>query len=94
MTKSINAWLSNRQHLIERRKQLETLKATSANVTTWHEPKKTDTPVYNVAKLDQKVTELNNAIMEIDEKVKESNFLTKVEIDIDYTALMQPVQAV
>jgi hypothetical protein len=92
MNKSINAWLSNRQHLIERRKQLEALKATSANVTTWHDPKKTDTPVYDVAKLDQKVTELNNAIMDIDEKVKESNFLTKLEIAIDYAELMKPIQ--
>jgi len=94
MVKSVNAWLSNRQHLVDRRKQLEELKKTSANVVTWHDPKKTDTPIYDVAKLDAMVTEINNAIMVIDEAIKESNYQTKLSINIDFQALMQPIKSV
>lgn len=75
--------------LKHRRRQLEELSEISLGETS----QKVKTPFHNVIDVDQKVTEINNAIFEISSEIKQSNSETMLEFDenFDFKSLMKPI---
>lgn len=49
-------------------------------------------PQYDVKAVDQKITQLQNFLFRTDSRIKQSNALTKISIDADIEALLEPLQ--
>lgn len=63
----------------------------STRETFFSEPKKIIEPVYDVKVLDKKCVELENFLLSIDTKIKQSNAVTHIEFDGDVKVLMSPL---
>jgi len=72
--------------------ELSHLRSESATRETWREPNKVIEPVYNIKELDRKCTDIENALLEIETAIKQSNALTKIKIEADVKALLAPLQ--
>ncbi len=53
---------------------------------------KTVEPQYDVKKVDIKITTLQNWLYVADAKIKTSNALTMIDIDVDMNQLLQPLE--
>jgi len=93
---SINALLSMEKSLKQRVHQLNELKNQSTSRTRYYgmeqEEKRVEEPTYDVKDVDRKIVELNKALFNIDQTIKESNAKVKVDIDIDYDSLVSPLE--
>lgn len=92
MIATINKMLAMAQHLRERRNQLKALEGETARRSYWGAQEKTEEPTYDVAKVDEKLVEIDKALFEIDAAIKEANAKTQVECDVDFDALLAPIQ--
>lgn len=72
--------------------ELSHLRSECATRETWREPNKIIEPVYDMRVLDKKCVELENALLEIDTAIKQSNAITKIEITADVKSLLTPLQ--
>ena len=84
---NVNKLLEMQKALKERRNQLEKLTVENSKAAHWLE-----VPKYNPTALDKMVTDINNALFEISATIKESNAITKVEVAVDFSDLMRPIQ--
>jgi len=91
---TVNRLLEMQKALKERRSQLEKLAVENSKETRWYgSTEKSETPLYDATKLDEMVTDINNAMFEISATLKESNATTKVAIELDFAELMKPIPA-
>ena len=72
--------------------ELSHLRSESATRETWREPNKIVEPVYDMKELDRKCTDIENALLEIETAIKQSNALTKIEVEADIKSLLAPLQ--
>lgn len=49
-------------------------------------------PTYDVRVLDAKCVDIENALLQMDMKIKQSNAVTTIEVDIDVKELMQSLK--
>lgn len=49
-------------------------------------------PMYDVKLLDAKCVDIENALLDIDMKIKQSNATAKIEVDVDAKELMQSIK--
>lgn len=89
---SISSLLSMQKSLLTRRNQLEALEKECATEKRYFEPERTITPKYLVQNIDRMITKINKTLFSIDQRIKESNARTKIDIDIDYDMLMSPIK--
>ena len=92
---TVNGLLSMQKHLTTRRHQLDELKNNSSKRTRWmmmDSKEKIEEPLYDLKKVDTKLVRINQALFQIDQKIKESNAVTKVSIDIDFDKLMSEIE--
>lgn len=55
------------------------------------ERERTVEPQYDIKDLDKRCVEIENAMHDIEAKIKQSNALTKINIDCDVKELMEPL---
>ena len=93
---TVNSLLSMQKSLKQRMTQLETVKSSSGMRTRYmalgERQERVEEPLYDIKKLDKKVTEINKALLKIDQEIKRSNAATTVEISIDFDNLMSEVE--
>lgn len=92
MQYSINHLLAMEKSLRERLVQMNTLKGEVSKRTFWMTENKREEPVYDVKLVDKKVSEINKALFNLNHKIKEANAKTLIEIDLDYDALVSPIE--
>ena len=74
--------------------ELSNLRASNSHreISTYGQEKKTIEPVYDVRALDKKCTEIENYLLIIETKIKQSNAITKIEVDgPEVTELLSPI---
>lgn len=59
--------------------------------TYFSEVQKVIEPKYDMKELDRRCVDIENALLEMDTKIKQSNAITTIEIDVDKTALLSPL---
>jgi Zn-dependent peptidase ImmA (M78 family) len=91
---TINELLVTEKIVRERLKDLKELRTEVASLKKYYgvEKESVKEPQYDVKKVDQKITELQNFLMIADQKIKKSNAVTKVEIEIDINKLLSPLE--
>jgi Zn-dependent peptidase ImmA (M78 family) len=91
---TVNELLVTEKIVRERLKDLKELRTEVASLKKYYgvEKESVKEPQYDVKKVDQKITELQNFLMIADQKIKKSNAVTKVEIEIDINKLLSPLE--
>lgn len=92
---TINALLSMQKSLVQRRQQLEEVKNSTTSRSVHRDSNGAELinePTYDIKKVDKKIVRINNALFKIDQKVKESNAVTKIDVDIDYDDLSSELE--
>lgn len=90
---TVNELLVTEKIIRERLKDLKELRTNVSNVKKYYGVDNSSVePQYDVKKVDQKITELQNFLMLADQKVKKSNSITKVELELDITKLLAPLE--
>jgi len=90
---SINEAMVTAKALRGRLGELSGLRSQSATRETYYgEKNKVVEPTYDVKILDKKCVEIENALLEIDSRIKQSNAVTLIEIEADAKGLMSPIQ--
>lgn len=73
--------------------ELSSLRSSSINRETYFsEPKKVIEPTYDVKVLDRRCVELENFLLQVETKIKQSNAITTIEIDTDVKSLLTPLE--
>lgn len=92
---TVNGLLAMEKSLRSRQQQLNSLANQSGSTTVWGmgtEQEKREEPLYDIKTIDKKVVQIDKALFMIDQKVKESNAKTNVEIDVDYDELVSEIE--
>lgn len=92
-TQSINAWLSMKNSLQSRLTEVKDMKgsASTRHISRYDGKEEIVEPTYDIKQIDKKCAELTTALFKIDRAVKEANAKTQVELDVDYDALVKPI---
>lgn len=78
--------------LKDRKKQLEELLKETATETSWRDPAPREkTPKYDVVIVDQKLSDINNALFDLASTIKQVNAQTVMDFEVDFKALMSPL---
>lgn len=92
METTLSKALEMQKALKDRKKQLDELLKETSTETSWRDTsQKEKRPLYDVVKVDEKVTEINNALFEIAASIKYINAITKIDVPIDFKTLMGPI---
>jgi hypothetical protein len=92
MEKTINEMLSLINVVKGRIAELKGLRTQLAvRETYFGSANKTVEPNYDVKVVDTKIVGLQNFLLEADSKIKTSNALTKIEIDVNVKELLSPL---
>jgi hypothetical protein len=92
MESTVSTTLEKLRALKDRKKQLEELLKETSTETAWRDmSQKQKSPLYDVVKVDEKITKINNAIFEISAAIKQSNAVTQISVDVDFADLMSPI---
>ena len=94
---TINQLLEMRKRLQDRKNELSQLVTGSAQETRqrYHDNSEHITKSkYDVVDLDTRVSEINDAMYQIDSKIKEANARTKIDMDegFDFKKLISPIR--
>ena len=97
MKYTVNQLLSMQKALKTRQTQLDELKQSSASRQVYRTLGTTNTeqvtePTYDIKKLDKMLTGINKALWDIDQLIKESNARTKIDVALDFDALMKEIE--
>ena len=77
----------------ERLKDLKELRTEVSNLKRYYGDKESvKEPQYDVKKVDQKITELQNFLMLADQKVKQSNAVTQIDYAPEINKLLAPLE--
>ena len=89
---TVSEALSTRQILLQRRNQLNELKKEVATRERWYGDKDhVKEPVYDVCEVDKKIVKINIALLGIDKKIKASNAVTNIDMEIDLNDLLSEI---
>ena len=88
---TVSYLLSMEKSLKGRLSQLKELRSDVATRDIWGDKDKIKEPQYDVKKVDAMITNINKALFELDQKIKESNARTKIKVDVDYDSLMSEI---
>ena len=93
-TQSINAWLSMKNSLQARLAEVKSMKSEASNrhITRYDGKEEIVEPTYDIKVIDKKCAQLTTALFKIDRAIKEANASTKVDLDVDYDALVSPIE--
>ena len=96
---TINQLLEMKKRLQDRKNELSSLVVSSAQETRQRYSDGSEIVTktkYDVVDLDSRVSQIQEAMYEIDHKVKEANALTKIEMsdDFDFKKLIAPIKSV
>lgn len=93
MKVTINGGLVAQKTLRERLNDLKSLRMQNTNSTSmsYGDRVQTTEPKYDVKVLDKRVVEIQNALFQIEQAIKQANALTNIDIDVDLTILMRPL---
>lgn len=93
-TQSINAWLSMKNSLQARLAEVKAMKseASTRRISRYDGKEEITEPTYDIKVIDKKCAQLTTALFKIDRAIKETNASTKVELDVDYDALVSPIE--
>jgi hypothetical protein len=72
--------------------ELSHLRHESSTREVWREPNRVIEPVYDMKELDRRCTEIENALLEMETAIKQSNAITKIKVDADIKALLTPLK--
>jgi hypothetical protein len=89
---SINALLSMEKSLKQRVGHLREMAQASATRTIFHDKSETKEPIYDLKKIDHKITKIIQKLFFIDQTIKESNAVTKINIELDYEDLTSELE--
>ena len=90
---TINELLVVTKIVRERLKDLKELRTEVANVKrVYGEKESVKEPQYDVKKVDQKITSLQNFLMVADQKVKQSNAVTQIDYQPNVDNLLSPLE--
>ena len=91
---SINAWLSMKNSLQARLAEVKSMKseASTRRISRYDGKEEITEPTYDIKVIDKKCAQLTTALFKIDRAIKETNASTKVELDVDYDALVSPIE--
>jgi hypothetical protein len=80
--------------LQSRLSELKELKgqATTRRISRFDGKETTEEPTYDIKLVDKKCAMITTALFKIDQAIKEANAKTKVELDVDYDALVMPIE--
>lgn len=95
MKKTINEVLVIQKVIRERVNSLTQLRNSNSREERFlygKEETKVVTPQYDPKVIDRKVTELQRFLLESDARVKASNAVTEVEIEMDIDKLLSPIE--
>lgn len=69
--------------------ELSSLRSECAKKETYFgETQKVVEPQYDIKMLDKRCVEIENALLEMDTRIKQSNAITTIEVDVDKTSLL------
>ena len=72
--------------------ELSHLRSSVSTKETWFGDKnKVVEPEYNVKDVDKKCVELENFLLVVDSKIKQSNAVTTIDVDFDVKVLLAPL---
>lgn len=93
MKVTINGGLVAQKTLRERLNDLKSLRMQNTNSSSmsYGDRVQTTEPKYDVKVLDKRVVEIQNALFQIEQAIKQANALTDINIDVDLTVLMRPL---
>lgn len=93
MKVTINGGLVAQKTLRERLNDLKSLRMQNTNSSSmsYGDRVQTTEPKYDVKVLDKRVVEIQNALFQIEQTIKQANALTDINIDVDLTVLMRPL---
>lgn len=91
---SVNAWLSMKNSLQSRLSEVKEMKsnASTRRITRYDGKEEITEPTYDIKQIDKKCAELTTALFKIDKAIKEANAKTQVTLDVDYDALVKPIE--
>lgn len=91
---TVNYLLAMEKSLRERLNQLNELKQASARETFWDKADggKRETPTYDIKKVDRKIVAINQALFEMNHRIKESNAKTTVDVAVNYNELVSEIE--
>lgn len=91
---TVNELLVTSKIVRERLKDLKELRTTVGSVKRYYGMEKESVvePKYDVIKVDKKITELQNFLMVADQKIKQSNAVTKIDYEIEIDKLLAPLE--
>ena len=72
--------------------ELSHLRSGCSTREIWREPNKIIEPVYDMKILDKKCTEIENALLEMETAIKQSNAMVKISVEADIKSLLAPLQ--
>ncbi len=93
-TQSVNAWLSMKNSLQARLSELKDMKssASTRQVNRYEGHEQITEPTYDIKQIDRKCAEITAALFKIDRAIKEANARTTVDLEVDYDALVKPIE--
>ena len=92
MKNSVSTWLSMSANLRSRLKDIQEMKSSASTRKIFQDKDVVEEPTYSIKDLDKKSVDIHNALFQIDKSIKESNARTDIELDVDYTKLMEAIQ--
>jgi len=94
MKKTINETLVLMKIIRERMNELKILRSEVSRQETYSfrsDNEKIVEPRYDVKTVDKKITELQNFLYVTEAKIKQSNAVTQIDVDVDVDSLLQPL---
>ena len=93
MAMTVNEAMVMAKALRGRLGELSSLRSQCATRDTYYGDKnKVVEPMYDMKVLDRKCVEIENALLEIDTKIKQSNAITKIDTGVDVKILLAPLE--
>jgi len=90
---TVNELLVVEKIVRERLKDLKELRTEVSNKKTYYGDKESvKEPQYDIKKVDQKITQLQNFLMIADQKVKQSNAVTQIDYQPNVENLLSPLE--
>lgn len=75
--------------------ELSSMRSANSNRETYYatanEPKRVVEPTYDVKDIDRRCVELENFLLQVESKIKQSNAMTVIEVDADVKLLLAPL---
>jgi len=92
MKMTVNEAMVFQKALRGRLGELSSLRTTCASRESYYgDNHKVVEPMYDVKELDRKCVSLENALLDMDTRIKQSNAITIIEVDVDRAALLAPL---